>query len=205
VFPQGHRGPARQPDQESRPSGIVADAVLGGNFGDGHLHDERLLAAAQQRRFAQGLRVVPLESQPVQRQRQRYRIVDAATGLDETGYVEVAEMVRRPPWLDVDGTIPVPGPAGARPTWPGTTPNYVAGDIGTGANAVQVVLRPRLAVDPYRTRVGRRPPVLGGDTTRRGRTRHVGSPRRALGAVAAPSRLQPRRALISKRAFPGWI
>src|SRR5699024_2992739 len=32
-------------------------------------------------------------------------------------------------------------------------PNYVGGDIATGANDLQVVLRPRLAVDPYRTGV----------------------------------------------------
>jgi hypothetical protein len=88
---------------------IVAGAVLGWNFGDGHLHDEQLLAAVQQRcGFAPGeLRVVILESQPIHRQRQHYRIVDAATGLVEAGYVEVAEMVRRQPWLDPTGGIPV--------------------------------------------------------------------------------------------------
>jgi hypothetical protein len=88
---------------------IVAGAVLGWNFGDGHLHDEQLLAAVQERcDFAAGdLRVVMLESQPIQRQRQRYRIVDAATGLVEAGYVAVADMVLRQPWLGPDGTIPV--------------------------------------------------------------------------------------------------
>jgi hypothetical protein len=87
----------------------VAGAVLGWNFGDGHLHDGQLLAAVQQRcGFAEGeLRVIMLESQPIQRQRQHYRIVDAATGLLEEGYVEVAEMVARQPWLDEDETIPV--------------------------------------------------------------------------------------------------
>jgi hypothetical protein len=87
----------------------VAGAVLGWNFGDGHLHDERLLAAVQERcRFAPGeLRVVLLESQPIHRQRQHYRIVDAATGPVEQGYVEVGDMVVRQPWLDESGTIPV--------------------------------------------------------------------------------------------------
>jgi hypothetical protein len=88
---------------------IVAGAVLGWNFGDGHLHDEQLLDAVQERcGFAAGeLRVVMLESQPIHRQRQHYRIVDAATGLIESGHVEVAEMVRRQPWLDASATIPV--------------------------------------------------------------------------------------------------
>ena len=48
-----------------------------------------------------------LESQPIHVQRQHYRIYDAATGLIEQGYVNVADMVDRQPWLDADSTIPV--------------------------------------------------------------------------------------------------
>ncbi len=75
--------------------------VLGYNFGDGHFHNEQLLAAVQERcDFAEGeLRVVMIESQPAHVQRQRYRIYDAATGLIEEGYVKVADMVERQPWL----------------------------------------------------------------------------------------------------------
>ncbi|MCL8012163.1 DUF3556 domain-containing protein [Streptomyces sp. AS02] len=92
-----------------REGEMVAGAVLGWNFGDGHLHDEQLLAAVQQRcGFAPGdLRVVLLESQPTHRQRQHYRIVDAATGQIEEGYVDVREMVVRQPWLD-DETPAIP-------------------------------------------------------------------------------------------------
>ena len=52
-----------------REGELVAGVVLGYNFGDGHFHDERLLAAVQERcRFEPGeLRVVTLESQPRQR------------------------------------------------------------------------------------------------------------------------------------------
>jgi hypothetical protein len=91
-----------------REGELVAGVVLGYNFGDGHFHDQRLLAAVQDRcRFGPGeLRVVTLESQPAHVQRQRYRIWDAADGLVEEGYVEVADMVRRQPWLD-DGPFPV--------------------------------------------------------------------------------------------------
>ena len=89
-------------DYEVREGELVAGVVLGYNFGDGHFHDQRLLAAIQERcRFEPGeVRVVVLESQPANVQRQRYRIFDAATGLVEEGLVDVADMVERQPWLD---------------------------------------------------------------------------------------------------------
>ena len=48
-----------------------------------------------------------LESQPAHVQRQRYRIYDAATGLVEEGWVDVADMVERQPWLDESLEFPV--------------------------------------------------------------------------------------------------
>ncbi|MDQ3726007.1 MAG: DUF3556 domain-containing protein [Actinomycetota bacterium] len=95
-------------DYEVREGELVAGVVLGYNFGDGHFHDHRLLAAVQERcDFEPGeLRVVTLESQPAHVQRQRYRIWDAAEGLVEEGWVNVADMVRRQPWLD-DEPFPV--------------------------------------------------------------------------------------------------
>ncbi|MEO8814748.1 MAG: DUF3556 domain-containing protein, partial [Mycobacterium sp.] len=41
-----------------------------------------------------------LDAQPIQRQTQTYRLVDAATGEFERGYVRVADMVVRQPWDD---------------------------------------------------------------------------------------------------------
>jgi hypothetical protein len=104
-----------------REGELVAGVVLGYNFGDGHFHDQRLLTAVQERcRFAPGeLRVVTLESQPAQVQRQRYRIWDAAEGLVEEGYVEVAEMVRRQPWLGEDPVPLHPDAGGVAPAGPG--------------------------------------------------------------------------------------
>jgi hypothetical protein len=94
-------------EYDVREGELVAGVVLGYNFGDGHFHDHRLLAAVQERcRFGPGeLRVVTLESQPAHVQRQRYRIWDAADGLVEEGWVDVREMVRRQPWL---GDEPLP-------------------------------------------------------------------------------------------------
>jgi hypothetical protein len=76
--------------------------VVGWNFGDGHLHNECLIEALQQRcGFEPGeVRVVILDSQPIQIQRQEYRLVDAATGEFERGYVDVDDMVQNQPWAD---------------------------------------------------------------------------------------------------------
>ncbi len=68
-----------------------------------------MLAAVQERcHFGPGeLRVVTLESQPAHIQRQRYRIYDAADGLIEEGWVNVADMVTRGPWLEESWEFPV--------------------------------------------------------------------------------------------------
>jgi hypothetical protein len=76
--------------------------VLGWNFGDGHLHNECLIEALQQRcGFEPGdVRVVILDAQPIHIQRQGYRLIDAATGEFERGYVDVEDMVTTQPWAD---------------------------------------------------------------------------------------------------------
>ena len=92
-----------------REGELIAGVAVGWNFGDGHFHNEQLLAAVQEHcHFAEGeLRVVMIESQPAQVQHQHYRIHDAATGLIEEGYVRVADMVDRQPWLGESGPFPV--------------------------------------------------------------------------------------------------
>ena len=84
---------------------MVAGSAIGWNFGDGHLHHEALLAAIQdQCEYEPGeLRVIMMESPPLFRPVQRYRIVDAASGVVETGEVRVVEMLTRQPW---DGSLP---------------------------------------------------------------------------------------------------
>jgi hypothetical protein len=84
-----------------REGEFLCGAVVGWNFGDGHFHGRQLLEEVQRQcQFAPGeLRVITLESQPIQIQRQQYAIYDAAEGLIETGYVEIADMMSRQPWL----------------------------------------------------------------------------------------------------------
>lgn len=84
---------------------MVAGSAIGWNFGEGHLHAEALLAAIQdQCAYEPGeLRVIMMESPPFFRPVQRYRIIDAASGVIETGEVRVSEMLIRQPW---DGSLP---------------------------------------------------------------------------------------------------
>lgn len=103
-------GPRHDTDYRAIEGELVAGAVLGWNFGDGHLHHEQLIAALQERcGFADGdVRVVLLEAQPIHRQVQRYRLVDAATGELERGYVAVADMCAAQP-CDTDVPVTVTG------------------------------------------------------------------------------------------------
>ena len=90
----------RLQDYEYVDGEIVAGLALGWNFGDGHLHDERLLAAIQEQcQFEEGeLRCIFVESQPFLRGSLGYRIVDGATGEIERGQLPVAELRQRQPW-----------------------------------------------------------------------------------------------------------
>ncbi len=80
----------------------IVSTAIGWNFGDGHMSNEQLVAALQKRcRFEPGeVRIVMLDAQPIHRQTQQYRLVDAATGEFESGYVKVKDMVTRQPWAD---------------------------------------------------------------------------------------------------------
>ena len=80
----------------------ICSTAIGWNFGDGHMHNEQLITAMQERcHFEPGeVRIVIIDAQPIHRQTQEYRLVDAATGEFESGYVKVADMVTRQPWSD---------------------------------------------------------------------------------------------------------
>lgn len=104
--PAGRR---RRVEYLLRDGEIIAGPLIGWNFGEGHLHNEQLLAAVQRRcDFDDGdVRVIILEAQPIHRQTQAYRIVDAKTGLIEQGYVDVKDMLARQPWPGPDDDYPV--------------------------------------------------------------------------------------------------
>ncbi|KAA1418722.1 DUF3556 domain-containing protein [Nocardioides humilatus] len=94
-----------------REGEFVCNVVLGWNFGDGHLHDERMVAAIQKRLgLAPGdLVVAYCESQPTPWRRgrpQHYRVIDAALGVVERGTWDVRDCVKEQPWLP-NGPIPL--------------------------------------------------------------------------------------------------
>ena len=62
-----------------REAEFSCNAIVGFNFGDGHLHNQRLIEAIQKRcRFAPGeFIVVWVESEPVGSGRQQYWVMDA--------------------------------------------------------------------------------------------------------------------------------
>lgn len=98
-----------------REGEFVCTTLLGWNFGDGHLHDERLVAAVQRRLGLEpgDLVVAYCESQAtpwVRSRPQEYRVIDAALGVVERGSWDVRDCVREQPWLP-NGPIPL------RVTW----------------------------------------------------------------------------------------
>ena len=84
-----------------REGELVANLMVGWNFGDGHLHDRRLIEALQTRcGFAPGeLIVVFAESEPIGKGRQDYYVIDAAVGVVERGSWAVRDAVKEQPWL----------------------------------------------------------------------------------------------------------
>ncbi len=78
----------------------VAGSVVGWNFGEGHLADERLVAAVQEQcHFEDGqLRVICVEAQPILGTTLHWRIVDAKSGVLEEGHAELSDLAQRKPW-----------------------------------------------------------------------------------------------------------
>ncbi|MCH2201945.1 MAG: DUF3556 domain-containing protein [Fuerstiella sp.] len=98
LLPQTLKGELR--DYEWLDGECVAGLVLGWNFGDGHLHNERLLKIVQDAcLFEPGqLRCLFVESQPLFSNQQQYRIWDACDGEITSGMVPVSELADAQPW-----------------------------------------------------------------------------------------------------------
>ena len=78
----------------------VAASVVGWNFGEGHLADERLIRRVQEQcRFDDGeLRAICVEAQPILGSTLHWRIVDAKRGVLAEGHAELADLAKRKPW-----------------------------------------------------------------------------------------------------------
>jgi hypothetical protein len=95
-----------------REAEFSCNAIIGFNFGGGHLHDQRLIEAIQRRcGFAPGeFTVVWVESEPVFSGRQDYWVMDTALGVVERGSWAVKDAVAELPWLPN-------GPIATQVTW----------------------------------------------------------------------------------------
>jgi uncharacterized membrane protein YkgB len=95
-----------------REGEFVCNSLIGFNFGDGHLHNEDLIAAVQrQAAFEPGeLVVVWVESQGWGSKSQHYKVIDAALGVIERGTWKVSDAVKEQPWLPN-------GPIATNVTW----------------------------------------------------------------------------------------
>jgi hypothetical protein len=91
-----------------REAEFACNSILGFNFGDGHLHNHTLIEAIQKRcNFEPGEFIVAwVESQPIHKKTQEYKVIDAALGVIETGTWNVHDCVREQPWLP-NGPIPL--------------------------------------------------------------------------------------------------
>lgn len=90
-----------------REGEFACNSLIGFNFGDGHLHNYRLIEAIQRRcQFEPGEFIVAwVESQPIHKSVQRYKVIDAALGVIEEGTWNVHDLVAEQPWLP-NGPIP---------------------------------------------------------------------------------------------------
>ena len=87
-------------DYEWLEAEVLGGAIIGWNFGDGHLNGKQLLDKIQpQCGFEEGeVRLISIESQPMFGSSMAWKIYDAATGLIEEGETEMGPMRDVAPW-----------------------------------------------------------------------------------------------------------
>ncbi|GED99177.1 DUF3556 domain-containing protein [Gordonia crocea] len=97
----------REHDYRFREAEFACNSLVAFNFGDGHFHNEDLIRALQSRcQFKPGEFLVAwVESQPIHRDYQEYKLIDAALGVIERGTWKVADSANSQPWLP-DGPVP---------------------------------------------------------------------------------------------------
>src|SRR5580693_5513828 len=91
-----------------REAELVCNSLIGFNFGDGHLHNEDMIAAVQdEAQFAPGEPGVGwVEPQAIGSKVQHSKVIDAALGVTERGTWKVTDAVAEQPWLP-NGPIPL--------------------------------------------------------------------------------------------------
>lgn len=79
---------------------MLAGEVVGWNFGEGHLHSEKLLHSIQKRCHfdSEELRVIMVESPRLHNGQMHWRIYDAKDGLIEDGFVYIKDLKEKMPW-----------------------------------------------------------------------------------------------------------
>jgi hypothetical protein len=102
---------ARLPDIDTRTvreGEFVAGPLIGFNFGEGHLHNEDMIRAVQsQVGFEPGECIIAwVESEAFGSGIQRYKLIDAATGVIERGTWKSRDVAREQPWLP-NGPVPL--------------------------------------------------------------------------------------------------
>lgn len=100
------------PDVERRTireGEFLCNSVVGFNFGDAHMHGYEILPALQEKcHFEPGELIVAfVESQPIHKGTQDWKLVDAVVGVLAEGTWNVKEMVDQQPWLE-NGPIALP-------------------------------------------------------------------------------------------------
>lgn len=87
-------------DYEMHSGELIGGAILGWNFGDGHLNGWQLLRAIQPIcGFESGeLRMISVESQPMMKSTMHWQVYDAADGLIAEGVTDLNEYLEHPPW-----------------------------------------------------------------------------------------------------------
>ena len=104
LFTLAHRAMAGRDEAEYNlcDGERICSTALGWNFGDGHMHNEQLIAAMQQRcGFEPGeVRVVMLDAQPIHTQTQRVPARRRGDRGIRARLRRVADMVTRQPWAD---------------------------------------------------------------------------------------------------------
>ncbi|QKT08589.1 DUF3556 domain-containing protein [Gordonia sp. X0973] len=91
-----------------REAEFACNSIIAFNFGEGHFHNEDLIRAIQRRcNFEPGEFLVAwVESQPIHKNYQEWKLIDAALGVVERGTYKVADSADTQPWLP-NGPIPL--------------------------------------------------------------------------------------------------